>query len=100
MSEAAHFQLDTATAGVLAVSGVLSFETAGSALGEIQLALGDGAIGRLDLAGVSRADSAGLACIVAVVAEADRSGRILQVIRMPAGMQALAQVCEVERLLA
>lgn len=99
MSAVAEFHLDTSTSGVLVVSGVLSFETAGAALGEIQSALSGGTIGSLDLAGVSRTDSAGLACIVAVVAEADRSGRTLQITRMPAGMQALAQVCEVDQLI-
>jgi phospholipid transport system transporter-binding protein len=96
----AEFQLDTSTAGVLAVSGVLSFETAGPALEEIQVVLSGGTISKLDLAGVSRADSAGLACIVAVVAEADRSGKTLQVTQMPVGMKALAQVCEVDHLIA
>ena len=100
MSAVEQFQLDIGTQGVLAVSGVLSFETAGSALGEIQAALRSGAISKLDLAGVSRTDSAGLACIVAVVAEADRSGKTLQVSGMPAGMQSLAQVCEVDQLIA
>jgi len=100
VSAVAEFQLDTSTAEVLAVAGVLSFDTAGSALGEIQVALSSGTIRQLDLAGVSRADSAGLACIVAVVAEADRCGRTLQVTHMPVGMQALAQVCEVDRLFA
>lgn len=99
MSAVAQFQLDTSTTGVLAVSGVLSFETAGSALVDIQAALSSGKISKLDLAGVSRTDSAGLACIVAVVAEADRSGNALRVTQMPVGMQALAQVCEVDQLI-
>ncbi len=100
MSAVDQFQMDTSTQGVLAVSGVLSFETAGSALGEIQAALRGGTISKLDLAGVIRTDSAGLACIVAVVAEAERSGKTLQVTQMPVGMQALAQVCEVDQLIA
>ena len=99
MSAVAQFQLDNSTTGVLAVSGVLSFETAGSALVDIQAALSSGKISKLDLAGVSRTDSAGLACIVAVLAEAGRSGNALRVTQMPAGMQALAQVCEVDQLI-
>lgn len=101
MSTVAEFKLDTSTAGVLAVTGVLSFETAGAALQAMHAMLDQRSeVAELDLAGVSHSDSAGLACIVAVLAEAGRSGKTLQVTRMPAGMQALAQVCEVDQLLA
>ena len=55
---------------------------------------------RIDLAGVHHSDSAGLACVLAVAAENARRGQIIQVIGMPSGMQALAQVCEVDRLIA
>jgi phospholipid transport system transporter-binding protein len=57
-------------------------------------------VARLDLTGVHQSDSAGLACVLAVTAEADRSGRTLQVVQIPAGMRVLAQVCEVEPLIA
>lgn len=95
-----RFQLDNGTPGTLGVSGVLSFDTAAMALRAIQSALAAGSVARLDLAGVSHSDSAGLACVLAVMAEADRRGQALQVVRMPAGMQVLAQVCEVEPLIA
>ena len=94
-----RFQLDTATPGTLGVSGVLSFDTAAAALQSIQSVLAAGSVTRLDLADVSHSDSAGLACVLAVAAEADRRGQVLQVVQMPAGMQLLAQVCEVERLI-
>ena len=94
------FQLDAGTPGTLGVSGVLSFETAAAALQMIQATLAAGAVGQLDLAGVHHSDSAGLACVLAVAAEADRCGQALQVINMPAGMRVLAQVCEVDRLMA
>jgi phospholipid transport system transporter-binding protein len=94
------FQLDTDTPGTLGVRGVLSFDTATMALRAIQSSLVAGGVARLDLAGVSHSDSAGLACVLAVMAEADRRGQSLQVVRMPAGMQVLAQVCEVEPLIA
>ena len=94
-----RFQLDTGIPGTLGVSGVLSFETAAAALRAIQSALAAGSIVRLDLAGVSQSDSAGLACVLAIAAEADRRGSAVQVVQMPAGMRVLAQVCEVERLI-
>ena len=92
-------QLSANTPGTLDVSGVLSFDTAASALRAIQAKLAESTVTTLDLAGVRHSDSAGLSCVLAVVAEADRSGRALQVIHMPAGMRVLAQVCEVDRLL-
>lgn len=95
------FRLDTTTPATLGVEGELSFDTAAAALQAIQSALAAGSASRLDLAGVLRNDSAGLACILAVMAGAARRGRPpLQVVHVPAGMQALAQVCEVDRLIA
>lgn len=94
------FRLLTATPGTLGVDGVLDFDTAAPALQAIQSAFAAGPVTRLDLAGVIRSDSAGLACVLAAVAEAGRQGHGLQVIHMPAGMRALATVCEVDRLLS
>ena len=95
MSKAA-FQLDIGTPAKLGVNGVLSFDTATAALQAIRSALVAGGAKELDLAGVSHSDSAGLACVVAAVADA---GRPVRVVGMPAGMLALAQVCEVDLLL-
>ncbi|WEN16820.1 STAS domain-containing protein [Rhodanobacter sp. AS-Z3] len=94
-----RFQLDVAAPDTLVATGELSFDTAATALLAIQSALGNGGIKRLDLAKLSRSDSAGLACVLAVAAEARRSGRALEVTHMPTGMLALAQVCEVDRLI-
>ena len=91
--------LSASAPGTLAVSGVLSFDTAASALRDIQAALAKGLVTKLDLAGVRHSDSAGLSCVLAVAAEAARRGHALQVVPVPAGMQELAQVCEVDRLL-
>jgi len=92
------FQLHRGTPGTLGVSGVLSFDTAAAALEAIGAALAAGSVASLDLAGVERSDSAGLACVLAAQAEARRLGRPLAVRNMPEGMRALAQVCEVEAL--
>jgi len=93
------FQLTVRAPGTLAVDGVLSFDTAAAALQALELALADGAHGQLDLAGVRHSDSAGLSCVLAVVAEAGRRGHALQVMHMPASMRTLAQVCEVDGLM-
>ena len=86
--------------GKLAVDGVLSFDTAAAALKAIEAELAPGDVAELDLTGVTLCDSAGLACVLAVAAQADQRGKHLQVTHMPQGMQALAQVCEVDRLMA
>ncbi|MBP1473875.1 STAS domain-containing protein [Frateuria sp. MAH-13] len=95
---AAAFDLRREAPGTLGVSGVLSFDTAAAALEAIGRALADGAVARLDLAGVERSDSAGLACVLAAQAQARQLGRALAVENMPEGMRALAQVCEVDDL--
>ncbi|MEO7051225.1 MAG: STAS domain-containing protein [Rhodanobacter sp.] len=99
MSTTALFRLDTSTPATLAVSGVLSFDTAGAALQAIQASLASGGAAQLDLAGVSHCDSAGLACVLAAAADASRRGHAIHVVGMPSGMLTLAQVCEVDRLL-
>ena len=65
----------------------------------------DAAVGRdgrsvLDLSGVTRSDSAGLACVLAVLAQAAERGHRLSVQNMPQNMHLLASVCEVEGLMA
>lgn len=83
----------------LALSGALTFATAARAFAEGGRALAAGAQTRLDLAGVTRADSAGLACVLALAANASRAGRRLAVVHWPEGLRALAAVCDVETLL-
>lgn len=96
---ASDFSLDRSVPGTLGVSGVLSFDTAAAALQDMRSAVVQGQVTQLDLAGVRRSDSAGLSCVVALMAESSRAGRPLQVVYMPAGLQALAQVCEVDRFI-
>jgi len=92
------FRLDTGTPGTLGVHGVLDFGTAAAALLAIRSA--SHGMDRLDLSGVTRSDSAGLACVLAVMAEAGRNRAAVQVTGMPEGMQALARVCEVDQLIS
>ncbi|MEO8809239.1 MAG: STAS domain-containing protein [Rhodanobacter sp.] len=99
MSNAGSFDLDTRSPATLGVRGELTFDNAAAALLAISAALVAGNAVRLDLVEVRHCDSAGLACVLAVAAEAGRRGAPLQVSGMPAGMRALARVCEVDRLL-
>ena len=97
---AAAFQLQRTAPGTLGVDGVLSFATAAAALAAINAALAGEPVARLDLSGVRHSDSAGLACVLAVLADAAEQGRSLTVRNIPEGMHLLASVCEVEGLLA
>lgn len=88
-----------AAADTLALRGELTFATAARALADGARALAAGQQTRLDLTGLTRADSAGLACMVALAAQARRAGRQLVVVNWPAGLLALAEVCGVAPLL-
>lgn len=83
----------------LALSGALTFATAAHALAEAGRSLARGVQTKLDLSGLHHADSAGLACVLALIAEASRAGRRLAVCNLPEGLRALARVCDVEPLL-
>ncbi|HEU4671071.1 MAG TPA: STAS domain-containing protein [Dyella sp.] len=93
-------QLEGRADGTLAVRGVLTFDTAKAAWQSLRERLDRGGLQVLDLTAVEHSDSAGLACVLAVLAEAGRRGRPPRVHGLPAGMRRLAQVCEVESLLA
>lgn len=96
----AAFSVDAGATGTLALSGALVFANAGAVLAEAGAALARGRQSRLDLAGVTGADSAGLACVLALMADAHSRGRDLHVLNLPEGMHALAVVSEVDGLLA
>ncbi|WP_243047969.1 STAS domain-containing protein [Dyella sp. RRB7] len=93
-------QVDDGTPGSVRVSGALTFASAAAALDALTAAVARDGRHTLDLAGVTRTDSAGLACVLAVLAASARQGRKLSVRNMPEGMHLLASVCEVEGLLA
>ena len=81
------------------VSGVLTFANAAEALDALTAAVARNGRHTLDLAGVTRTDSAGLACVLAVLARAAEQGHTLTVRNIPEGMHLLASVCEVEGLM-
>lgn len=83
----------------LALRGPLTFATAAHAFAAGTRALATGAQTRLDLSGLTRADSAGLACVLGLAAVASRAGRSLRVQHWPDGLHALAAVCDVADLL-
>jgi phospholipid transport system transporter-binding protein len=94
------FRLDLGVPGAVAVSGTLGFGTAAAALQALNEALRPGDRARLDLAGVRACDSAGLACVLAVLAAARERGRNVDLQHVPDGLRTLARVSGVEALLA
>jgi phospholipid transport system transporter-binding protein len=84
----------------LALSGALTFANAAQVFEQTDRALQSGTQTRLDLSAVTRADSAGLACVLALLARASRSGRPLRVSNIPESLRALAEVCDARDLLA
>ncbi|MDE2278753.1 MAG: STAS domain-containing protein [Xanthomonadaceae bacterium] len=93
------FRLDRGTPGTLALSGTLGFATAAAALQALTQALHGGDGTQIDLAGVRSSDSAGLACVLAVLAEARGRGQAVSLRHVPEGMRTLARVSGVEALL-
>jgi phospholipid transport system transporter-binding protein len=80
---------------------MLGFATAGQALPALRAALSAGPqLRTLDLSGLDHVDSAGLACLLAVLGEASVAGRELCLAHAPDDMRTLAQVCGVDHLLA
>lgn len=93
------FSLTTDAPGTLAVSGALTFATAADALQAGRHDLDRGGQSTLDLAGVTHADSAGLATVLAWLAHARGAGKPLAVTNAPAGLLALARVSGVDTFL-
>ena len=98
MTQPGTYQLVEAP-GALAVSGALTFATAASALAAGRAALERGKPATLDLAGVTQADSAGLATVLALLAHAAQKGSAMKVANAPVGLEALARVSGVSTLI-
>jgi phospholipid transport system transporter-binding protein len=79
--------------------------TAGIASARALLEAGSAAFGgeaqvELDLSGVSTADGAGLAVLLAWLSRARSAGRALHFVAIPESLLALARVCGVDSMLA
>lgn len=98
MSAANAFALTATASGALAASGAFTFATAAAALAACRQRLQRGGA-TLDLAGVSTADSAGLAVLLALAGDAQRCDGVLRIVNAPENLRALAQLVEVDRLL-
>lgn len=95
----AHARCDSPDRDTLALAGELTFTSAAQVFERAARILDAGAQTHLDLAGLTRTDSAGLGCVLALRARASRTGRQLIVANMPEGLRALAEVCDARELL-
>jgi phospholipid transport system transporter-binding protein len=85
--------------GRFALSGEMSFETANQILRASELLLGQHASLEIDLAGVGKADSAGLALMLEWKAQAGQRGAEMRFLNIPKSLQAVAKTSEVDQLL-
>ncbi len=84
--------------GTLRLAGQLDFGNAAVAFTSVQHQLQSGIV-ELDLGGLTNADSAALACLLAWRAESNHAGRTLNLVAIPENLRALAQVSDVLQLL-
>jgi phospholipid transport system transporter-binding protein len=91
--------LETADQGRWRLSGELGFGTVSGILKDSRAGLSDGDDIEVDLSGVTRADSAGLALLVEWLRAAERAGRSISFVNMPAQMQSIARICGLDDIL-
>ena len=95
MSEAAVRQADER----LVIEGELDFTTVVRLREAVQPLFGSGNDVRIDLQGITRSDSAGLALLVEWMRAAQRLGKPIQFLNIPAQMLAIARVSSLDQVL-
>lgn len=89
----------TLDAGVCTVSGVLDFTTAGAALASVESLIKSNSSLEINLAGITQANSAGLALMIEWLAVARREQHSVTFSHVPDGLRQLAGVCQVDGLI-
>lgn len=88
--------VELADADTLALRGALTFATAAAVYRDGIAALEQARPRRLALGGIGEADSAGLACVLALLAAGRRRRPDFAVAEAPANLRALARVSDAE----
>jgi phospholipid transport system transporter-binding protein len=83
----------------LVIEGELDFTTVVQLREAAQPLLGGGADVRVDLQGITRSDSAGLALLVEWMRAAQRLGKPIQFLNIPPQMLAIARVSSLDQVL-
>tara|TARA_R110002111_G_scaffold40867_1_gene76191 strand:- start:20 stop:331 length:312 start_codon:yes stop_codon:yes gene_type:complete len=98
MSQAVTINLDTASNAIL-VNGELTFATVNDVLGEVQKLTGSLSELAIDLADVTRSDSAGLALLIHWMRIAKAAQKKIVFHHIPAQMLAIASASGLDELL-
>ena len=81
------------------IQGALDFTTAREVLDSVAVHIADNATLNIDLSGVTRANSAGLALMIEWLATARRKDHAVTFHHIPDGLRQLAGVCQVDGLI-
>ena len=92
-------RLESLGEGCFRVSGVLDASTAGDVLEQSESRFSEAADIDVDFVGVGESDSAGLALLIEWLRAARQSGRKIHFANVPAQIEALARISEVEDLI-
>lgn len=85
--------------GRLAISGDLNFDSVAELWRNCRDRFSDCEVLDIELGGVRRSDSAGVALLVACLRQAQQSGKTVRFFNMPAQMLALARVSSLDQVL-
>lgn len=96
---AAACRVELAVDGRIAVTGELVFATVGAARVQALRLFSQARAMRVDLGGVSKADSAGLALLIEWMREARRRHQNVHFEHIPDGLRVIAELSDVESLL-
>ena len=94
-----EFALEDLGDGMFRVSGEMTFQTCGTILRESEPAFEEHTRIEVDLSGVTRTDSAGLALLLEWITWANHTVREIRFKDVPERIDAIARVTEVEELL-
>ena len=92
-------RLEDSGDGTWKLAGELGFATVSGLLKNTPRSFFEDGDVRLDLSGVTRADSAGLALLVEWLRESGSKGRSIAFLHMPEQMLSIARVCGLEDIL-
>ena len=81
------------------ISGILDFTTASDALNQVTRLVSEHAVLDIDLANVTRSNSAALALLIEWLAQAQRENHKVTFHHIPDGLRQLAGVCQVDGLI-
>jgi len=95
----AELRIEETGQGSWLLVGDLSFTTVQDLRGGLDIKSADRPGISIDLAGVTRSDSAGLALLIEWLRESERLGKTITFLNMPAQMQSIARVCGLEDIL-